>query len=168
MLLNNTKAGDVLYSSGVSGFFQLPENINATEQFFFLAAGSGITPCFSIIKTLLATTKKRVVLIYSNRQESDTIFYNQLLSLQQQYPQQLQIRFLFSVNTNVYHSRLSNWLLQQLLKEYLLTEKTKALFYLCGPFDYMRMITITLLNEGIPLSNINKENFNAPALAVAR
>lgn len=161
MLLDNTKQDDVLFTSGVSGFFQVSENIDDTEQFFFLAAGSGITPCFSLIKTLLATTKKPVVLIYSNRQKTDTIFYNQLLSLQQKHPEQFQIKFLFSINADVYNSRLSNWLLQQLLKKYLKAEKAKALFYLCGPFEYMRMITITLLNENISLQNIRKENFNS-------
>ena len=160
-LLDYTKEGDILTTSGVSGFFQLPENVNDAEQYFFLAAGSGITPCYSLIKTLLATTQKPVVLIYSNRQKADTIFYNELLLLQQKRPGQFQIKFLFSTNADVYSSRLSNWLLQQLLKEYLTVEKIKALFYLCGPFEYMQMITITLLNEGIPLPNIRKENFNS-------
>ena len=109
----------------------------------------------------LVDTKKQVVLIYSNRQEGDTIFYKQLQLLKQQYSQQFQIHFLFSIFNNIYQSRLSNWLLQHLLKKYLFAEKNKTLFYLCGPFDYMQMANITLLNEGIPLSNIRKENFNA-------
>ena len=161
LLITHAKEGGLLNSSGINGFFHLPDNMDGIDQFFFLAAGSGITPCYSIIKTLLATTKKQVVLIYSNRQEGDTIFYKQLQLLKQQYPQQFQIYFLFSIFNNIYQSRLSNWLLQYLLKKYLFAEKNKTLFYLCGPFDYMQMANITLLNEGIPLSNIRKENFNA-------
>jgi ring-1,2-phenylacetyl-CoA epoxidase subunit PaaE len=160
LLITHAKEGDILNSSGINGFFHLPGNIDSADQFFFLAAGSGITPCYSMIKTLLATTKKQAILIYSNRKESDTIFYKQLQLLQQQYPQQLQIHFLFSSYNDVYQSRLSNWLLQHLLKTYLLTEKAKTLFYLCGPFDYMQMVNITLLSEGIPSSHIRKENFN--------
>lgn len=161
LLIAYAKPGDILHSAGINGLFQLPDDAIRVEQFFFLAAGSGITPCFSIIKTLLATTNKQVVLIYSNRRESDTIFYKQLQSLLQQYPKQLKVHFLFSVYNDVYRSRLSNWLLQQLVKIYLSTEKEKALFYLCGPFDYMQMINITLLSEGVPSANIRKENFNA-------
>ncbi|MFT3682354.1 MAG: iron-sulfur cluster-binding domain-containing protein [Ferruginibacter sp.] len=161
ILLDHTAEGEILYTSGISGFFQLPEDPGNTEQFFFLAAGSGITPCFSLVKTLLTSTDKPVVLIYSNRQKADTIFYNQLLTLKQQYPQQFIIRFLFSNTPDVYNSRLSNWLLQQLLMQYLTTEKSKAVFYLCGPFEYMRTISITLLNEGVPLQNIRKENFSS-------
>jgi len=160
LLVTHAKAGDILNSSGINGFFHLPDNINLTDQFFFLAAGSGITPCFSMIKTLLKTTTKKVTLIYSNKKESDTIFYQQLKSLEQEYSQQFQIHFLFSHHSDVYQKRLSNWLLQHLLKKYLTAIKDKTLFYLCGPFDYMQMISITLLSEGIPLSNIRKENFN--------
>jgi ferredoxin-NADP reductase len=161
LLINHAKVGDALHSSGISGLFHLPDTLEGIEQFFFFAAGSGITPCYAIIKTLLATTKKRVVLIYSNRQEADTIFHQQLLLLQQQHPQQFQLRFLFSISNDVNNSRLSNWLLKQLLQTCLVTQKSKALFYVCGPFDYMQMIHITLLSEGIALSNIKKENFNS-------
>lgn len=160
LLIGHAKEGDTLISSGVSGFFVLPENDDGIQQYFFLAAGSGITPCFSLIKTLLATTSKQVVLIYSNRDKSDTIFYQQLVALQQQYADRFQIRFLFSNNFDVYNGRLSNWLLQQLLKQYLIAPLEQTLFYMCGPFEYMQMVTITLLNEGVPSSNIKKENFS--------
>lgn len=160
LLVGHAKESDTLISSGVSGFFVLPENADDIQQYFFLAAGSGITPCFSLIKTLLATTSKQVVLIYSNRDKSDTIFYQQLVVLQQQYADRFQLRFLFSNNFDVYNGRLSNWLLQQLLKQYLIAPIDQSLFYMCGPFEYMQMINITLLNEGIPPGNIKKENFS--------
>jgi ring-1,2-phenylacetyl-CoA epoxidase subunit PaaE len=47
-----------------------------------------------------------------------------------------------------------------LLSEYSVAAMPETLFYLCGPFDYMRMATIQLLNEGVPVSNIHKENFS--------
>jgi ferredoxin-NADP reductase len=159
LLVSHSKVGDVLNTSGINGLFQLPENTEA-EQFFFLAAGSGITPCFSMIKTVLHSTNKKVVLVYSNRSEEETIFHQQLLSLQKKFPERLIIRFLFS-SKGFLRNRLSNWLLQQLLKEYLHEERTKTLFYLCGPFEYMQTATITLLSEGIPSHNIKKENFSS-------
>jgi ferredoxin-NADP reductase len=161
LMLAHAKVGDVLLSSGISGFFLLPDNDNEAEQFFFLAAGSGITPCYSLIKTLLHTTNKNIVLIYSNKNEDETLFFKQLQLLQNNFSSRFTIHFLFSNKINVYESRLSNWLLQQLLDKYLAVPKEKALFYLCGPFEYMQMITITLLNEGIQQKNIRKENFNS-------
>lgn len=159
-LVYHTKEGDILFSSGISGLFRLPAKPEAVQQYFFLAAGSGITPCFSLLKTLLATTQSHVTLIYSNKTKADTIFYEQLLTLEKTYPSQLTIRFLFSDVFNVYHSRLSHWLLQQLLQEYIKTDISHTLFYMCGPFDYMLTISITLLGHGLQPQQIIKENFS--------
>ncbi|HVD97260.1 MAG TPA: iron-sulfur cluster-binding domain-containing protein [Cytophagaceae bacterium] len=154
-LLYEAKEGMILHTSGISGFFTLPEDLEETDQLFFLAAGSGITPCYSIIKTLLATTNKQVVLIYSNHHENDTIFFNELQELQYTHQSTFQLHFVQSQHGR----RLSKWLLNILLKEYLRTEKTNTLFYLCGPFEYMQMIQISLLIEGIENDKIRKEIF---------
>ena len=159
-LLNYKAAvGDILFTSGISGFFVIPE-YNNFETVFFLAAGSGITPCFSIIKSLLQSSNKKVVLIYSNRSEKDTIFYEQLRLLQQQYPQLFNIRFLFSYKQNIFESRLSHWLLSHLLEEYVPLKKESALFFTCGPVDYMIMVSISLKSNGIKASQIIKEDFS--------
>ena len=159
LLVYHAKEGDILYSSGIGGHFILPPYINNKEQVFFIAAGSGITPCYSLIKTLLFSTIKKIVLVYSNRTEADTLFYHNLKLLQEQYATRFIIRFLFSNILDVYHSRLSHWLLKQLLDQYLIVDENKALFYLCGPFDYMLTAEITLLGR-IPKKNILKENFS--------
>lgn len=158
-LVNHTQVGDVWNTSGIGGFFRLPDVPQLYDQFVFLAAGSGITPCYALIKTLLATTNIPVLLIYSNRSIEDTIFYTQLQALQEKHPQ-LAVRFLMSNNGNVYNSRLSDWLLQQLLKEYLVSTRDKVLFYMCGPYTYMQTATISLLSSGVPVANIRKESFD--------
>ncbi|MDB5257803.1 MAG: flavodoxin reductase (ferredoxin-NADPH reductase) family 1 [Chitinophagaceae bacterium] len=168
-LVYQIKTGDILYTSGISGFFQLPARPRDIEQFFFLAAGSGITPCFSLIKTILTTGTQHVVLIYSNKTEEVTIFLQALLDLQQKYTKRFTVRFLYSNRFNVYHSRLSKWLLLHLLEEYPIASKDKAYFYLCGPFDYMQTIRITLLGESIPAAHIVKEDFSSlPRLLIPK
>ena len=158
-LFNHAKPGDILISSGISGYFRLPKEYATTQQLFFLAAGSGITPIFSILKTVLYTTSLPVVLVYSNRSERDTIFYKDLLQLQQQFKERLSIQFLFSHIRHVHKSRLSKSLLNMLLEEYkVLLQQT--LFYICGPADYMLMAGISLVTAGVPEENIKKESFN--------
>jgi ring-1,2-phenylacetyl-CoA epoxidase subunit PaaE len=157
-LVYYAKEGDLLFSSGIGGFFRLPEKPADYHQYFFMAAGSGITPCFSLIKVLLAHSEAQVILIYSNKNPSDTIFKTQLQELQQRYPQRFQLKPLYSSVFNVYESRLSNWLLNHLLDQYL-KDPEKTLFYLCGPFEYMRMITITLRSRVFP-EQIIKEDFS--------
>jgi len=160
-LLTNIKAGDVLYTSGVGGFFTLPDNIDHIHAFCFLAAGSGITPCYSLIKTLLATTHKKVVLIFSNKNEEDAIFLSSIQQLEKEYGTRFSVEYLFSNRYDVQHSRLGIFLLQQLLKKYFSGIERQTMFYMCGPHDYMLTITITLLSEGIPAANLKKEIFNS-------
>jgi len=159
-MLQHLKVGDLLYSSGISGLFILPEKISSSSYFCFLAAGSGIVPCFSLIKTILATTDHKITLIYSNKNPDETIFYTALLELKELYKTKFEIRFLFSSNNDVYQKRLSKWLLEQLIEEYLEEDLTNTMFYLCGPFDYMQTIEITLRIYA-PKENLIKENFSS-------
>lgn len=159
-LVYKAKPGDVLLTSGIGGFFVLPEKTEPLT-FCFLAAGSGITPCFSLIKTLLVTTQQKVYLFYSNRNEQQAIFYEELKSLQEQHQDRFYIHFMFSNRLDVYYSRLSHWLLSRLLSEHFITiHKKDILFYVCGPFDYMLMSAISLRNNGITNAQIIKEDFN--------
>ena len=101
----------------------------------------------------------KVLLVYSNRSKSNTIFYQQLKSLQKTYPETLRIEFLYSNQTDIHHKRLGIYLLEKILQQYVTGPVREQLFYLCGPFEYMRMITIVLRNHGVPLAHIRKEIF---------
>ena len=159
-IVDHLKPGDILHTIGASGFFTLPAHADAYQQIFFIAAGSGIVPVMSLLKTILHTNPKiRVTLIYSNSSVKTTIFYHSLKELEKKYPDQLKIEWLMSSHHRLERARLGKWLLEILLKEYSITSFDKTLFYTCGPFDYMRMVTIKLLAEGVPAANIRKENF---------
>ena len=160
-LIDTMRVGDVLQTIGASGFFKLPDDTDEYDQFVFFAAGSGITPIYSLIRTLLQYhPSKSILLVYSNRSAGQTIFYTQLMDLQKQYPDRFHIEFLFSNANNTAHKRLGIYVLEKLLKNYVGKISGKQLFYLCGPFEYMRMVTIVLRNNGAPLANIRKEVFN--------
>lgn len=159
-LVDTARQGDTLTTIGASGFFTLPNDVHLYQQLFLLAAGSGITPVYSLLKTVLQLYPKiSVVLIYSNRSKEEAIFYDSIQQLKKQYPLRLEIVWLFSNASDYTQARLSNWLLSELLKNHTAAPPEKCLFYLCGPFAYMRMITITLLSAGIKAANIRKEEF---------
>lgn len=159
-LVYKANPGDILSTSGVGGFFVLPENVQG-KTFCFLAAGSGITPCFSLIKTLLLTTSQDVFLFYSNKSEKDTIFLKPLQDLMQQYPHRFHIHFMYSDRLDVYNSRMSNMVLNWLFdKHFAHRDKSSLLFYICGPFDYKLMAMISLHNNGISDKQIFKEDFS--------
>jgi ferredoxin-NADP reductase len=157
-LFDRAKVGDHLQTIGASGFFTLPNDLHSGITLFFLAAGSGITPIFSLLQEVLFQRDQKVMLIYSNRSEQEIIFYYELHALEKQFPGRLSIIFLFSRSKDLYRARLGIPLLTELIHERV-SDKTKVLAYLCGPADYMQMARITLLTEDIPLENIRTEQF---------
>lgn len=160
--IDHATVGDVVTATGTAGLFTLPDNIAAFEDVFFIIAGSGITPAFSMIKTLLHTQPNtNITLIYSNKTAADTIFYHQLIALAEKSNGKLKIDFLFSSSNNLLKSRLNNSLLTSLLHQYSNTTFDQTLCYICGPVEYMDTVSITLLTEGVPPANIRKENFSS-------
>jgi ring-1,2-phenylacetyl-CoA epoxidase subunit PaaE len=162
------KIGDVLLSSGSSGFFVLPDSFATVKQIFLFAAGSGITPIYSLIKTILHHHLSiKLVLVYSNKNEKSTIFLSALRELEKRYGEQLRIVWLFSDSKNLLQARLSRLVLEDLLQRYRHYDKNEVLYYICGPYYYMLMVQIVLKGQGVEQANIKKENFNTdqPVLA---
>ena len=160
LLFDRAMPGDELTTTGAGGLFTLPAVTEAYKDYFFIAAGSGITPVYPLIKTLLfLQTHSRLVLIYSNRSVNSTIFYEGLQELLALFPQRFRVEFLFSNAQQLERARLGKEVLANLLREIPHAPYEQVLFYTCGPFDYMRMVSITLLEQGVPLQHIKKENF---------
>ncbi|WP_344822495.1 iron-sulfur cluster-binding domain-containing protein [Rurimicrobium arvi] len=160
MLHDHAQEGDLLRTIGASGFFVIQEEAVRWKQLFFFAAGVGITPIFALLPEVLQRFPElNVVLIYSNRDEPSTLFREELKSIQQIHPDRLKIEFLYSSSKNLARARLSKWLLGNLLAEYRTVAPQEAAYYLCGPFEYMRMIRITLLSGGAPEDRIRTEDF---------
>ncbi len=159
-LIDRAKPGDTLYSTGAAGFFRLPDSLESITSIFFFAAGSGIAPVISLIKTVLHLHPGiNVFLIYSNRSIESAAFYRELKKMEEHFPHQLQIDFLFSSAPDLRRARLNRELLLEFL-EINRFDREKTLFYTCGPESYMRMIIFLLLEEGFPKENIKKEDFN--------
>jgi 3-ketosteroid 9alpha-monooxygenase subunit B len=77
-LLDHVTAGAVLDLLPPAGTFS-PRSLDVDLLLF--AAGSGITPVMSILKSALAAGRGRVVLVYANRDERSVIFHAALREL---------------------------------------------------------------------------------------
>ncbi len=158
-LVDDALPGDEILSTGAGGFFVLPENIARYNCVFFFAAGSGITPVYSLIKTALHRhPAMKVVLVYSNSSKDTGIFLRELQDIQQKSPSQFYIELLFSDTHSLVKARLHRELIFQYLWQYN-TDNNHTLFYICGPENYMRLCTYTLKETGVEADNIKKENF---------
>ncbi|HYE54672.1 MAG TPA: ferredoxin--NADP reductase [Chitinophagaceae bacterium] len=159
-LFDAAQEGDVLLTTGAAGFFVLPQQLERGVQLMFMAAGSGIVPIFSMIKTALHLHPGvPVVLIYSNRSEPDTIYYRELLQLQERFADTFRIQFLFSSSANLMLARLNKELVEVLVRQYAVVPLNNLRFYICGPFAYMRMIEMELHTMGVRGEHLRKEQF---------
>lgn len=160
ILIDNAKTGDELKTIGSGGIFILPENLHQYKQVFFFAAGSGITPIFSLIKTLLHAYKNiHVILIYSNTSEDKTVFLNEIKHLEEKFQSKFQARFLFSNHSDLSKARLHRQMIIDFLQQFSIAGFGQTLFYICGPEAYMRLCTFTLQENDVPKSNIKREDF---------
>jgi ferredoxin-NADP reductase len=159
-LVDSVQVGDILNGLSPTGFFTLPLTITERMSFLFFAAGSGITPVYAQIKTLLTLYPAiKIVLVYSNRSESDTLFFKQVQLLAKKYPGQLFIRFLFSDAKHYSDARLSASMVEAIVRKHFADSYAQLMVYLCGPFQYMLMITLVLRGMGIKDGQIKKEQF---------
>jgi len=163
LLHHKTTSGDVLLAQEPQGLFSYQPVEDLERDLFLFAAGVGITPLFSILKTALVRERKsRVTLIYSNKSKEETLFYEELNEWQQRYSDRLQIVYVFSNSKNLMNARLNRFYIERLLKEHLNFDRKDALFYTCGPIIYMDLCRITLLGAGFDLKQIKRETFVLP------
>ena len=88
--INDTlKEGDVIEVMAPAGNFKT--DLSSTKHIVAFAAGSGITPVFSILKTALQNSNNKFTLFYGNRTTASTIFKSQLDDLSAKYSDRLTV-----------------------------------------------------------------------------
>lgn len=161
-LHHQTRVGDIINVLEPQGLFYYEPQADQERTLFLFAAGVGITPLYAILKTALtAEEKTKVVLVYSNRNVENTVFYDELLDWQKRYSDRFEIVWIFSSSKNLLHARLNRDYLIRIVKEHIPTSGD-TLFFTCGPVFYMDLVRFTLLGMGVPDTHIKKETFHFP------
>ena len=143
-MFSQIKEGDTIDS---------PPKSLSPQTYVLFAAGIGITPLFSILKTVLETgLSKNVALIFSIRNREDFVYQKYLESWEKRFKGKFTINPILSSE----EGRLNSDKLSQILKSFSLPE---SLFYLCGPKDYMDMVSKGLLSAGVKSEYIHTEDF---------
>lgn len=121
-----------------------------TGDFLLCAAGSGITPVISILKSALAQGEGRITLLYANRDEQSVIFGTQLAALTAEHPDRLVVlHWLESVQGLPTVPQL-----RELIRPYAEREA-----FLCGPAPFMEAVTAGLNELQVPRSRVHLEKF---------
>jgi ferredoxin-NADP reductase/sterol desaturase/sphingolipid hydroxylase (fatty acid hydroxylase superfamily) len=159
-LAENLKVGDSLEVTAPSGqFFLNPEPANQ-KHYVMIAGGSGITPIYSMIGTVLKfEPKSKITLLYANRNANSIIFKEKFEKWTKDFPDQLEVKHFLSEEENPknaikgYITKVS---LEELINQH---SKTKLDYYLCGPEMMTNKLIEDLMYLGIPTENIHRELF---------
>ena len=155
------KAGDVLEVGTPEGKFTFEPQAERQKNYAAFAAGSGITPIMSILKSVLKNEpKSSFVLVYGNKTPEETIFHQELHDLQLQYVGRLFVHYVFS------QAKVEPALFGRIEKStvnFVLNNKHKELdfdkFYLCGPEEMINIVSSVLKEHNVKESNIKFELF---------
>ncbi|SCY34659.1 ring-1,2-phenylacetyl-CoA epoxidase subunit PaaE [Nonlabens sp. Hel1_33_55] len=143
------RAGDMLEVAAPDGLF-----IHEKEEkgnFLMVAAGSGITPIMSILKTaLISHSENKVALIYGNQSESQAIYLEQLNDLKDEYGDRLVLKYCYSreERQDALFGRITKGNLNYFLKQDC-DEFAFAKAYLCGPEEMIQMAQLNLIEKGL-------------------
>ena len=158
------KAGDILEVMPPTGTFFTGLNPAKKSDYVFFAAGSGITPVISIIKTILATENKSVVtLMYGNKNLASVIFKDQLEALKDKYLERFSLYNIFSrekTESDFNYGRIDVSKLHKLSK-FVNFNKVDH-FFICGPEKMIFTVKDFLKGWGIDTEKIHFELFTTP------
>ncbi|MBU3010989.1 ferredoxin--NADP reductase [Polaribacter vadi] len=153
------KAGDEIEISAPEGRFELKPEAN--KNYIAFAAGSGITPILSMIKTVLENEPtSKFTLVYGNKTAADTIFYDELNSLQTSYSDRFKLHYIFSREDvkNQLRGRIDKSVTNYFVKNMYKENPFDAAF-LCGPEEMINEVTNTLKGNYFTKENIHFELF---------
>lgn len=155
--------GDVFTALPPSGRFTLEKSSGESRDIVLIGAGSGITPLFSILKHVLSSEPDdKVTLLYANRNESSTLFMEQIAIWEKLFQERLRVIHIHSQPSdhwNGIRGRINNTRLEQMISKSLSYAPENARFFICGPFELMRSVEITLHYMGFGKDQIRRENF---------
>jgi ferredoxin-NADP reductase len=157
--MNDTlQAGDVVEVTPPAGVFRLGPDERDLVAF---GAGSGITPVISLVKTALATTARRVRLLYANRDRDSVIFAAELDALAERHGDRLDIVHRFDVEHGFVDAAAIEAFLDGGTGRTGRTGRTgdAVEHFLCGPGPFMDIVETTLIGLGVDPDRIHVERF---------
>jgi len=153
------KAGDTIEISAPEGRFELKPEAN--KNYLAFAAGSGITPILSMVKSVFENeSSANFTLVYGNKSVADTIFYDELNALKETYPNQFKLHYIFSREEvkNQLRGRIDKSVTNYFVKN-MYKETTFDAAYLCGPEEMINAVSNTLKENYFTEENVFFELF---------
>lgn len=159
------KAGDVIEVMTPEGRFHTELDPANARHYVAFAAGSGITPILSLIKTTLRTEPdSRFTLIYGNQRQGSVIFSETLEDLKDRYMTRFTMYHVFSreeQDVDLFNGRLDRARVASFLDTLIPADTIDAAF-ICGPGGMIDEVEAGLLASGVVAERIHLERFGVP------
>lgn len=163
--------GEVLEVMPPQGHFSLPFAPGRRRHYLAFAAGSGITPIMSMLRTGLATEpESHFTLIYGNRSTRSMIFREGLEDLKNRYMSRFTMVPVMSreqPDIELFHGHIDAEKCGLLFRHWVDASSVDEVL-LCGPETMIHDVSDALQGHGIPRESIHFELFTAPGEAQRR
>ena len=157
-------AGDVIDVMPPSGNFYTELDPAKKKNYVAFAAGSGITPVISIIKTTLITEPESTfTLIFGNKNHTSIIFKEQLEAIKDKYLERFVLYHILSrerMEADINYGRINAEKCGQLTR--LIDISKVDEFFICGPEEMIFCVRDFLEQKGIDKRKIHFELFTTP------
>jgi ring-1,2-phenylacetyl-CoA epoxidase subunit PaaE len=170
------KEGDVIEVMPPLGNFQAEVNKENHQHYILFGGGSGITPLFSILKSVLHNSPiAKVSLFYANYNSASVIFKNELQELKKTFSERFTLIHVFdkpaksggflgfgkkaSEELDFVEGMMTSKMCLDLLKEHTDLNFKDSLFYMCGPVGLMDSVGNALATLQIPADKVYREYF---------
>jgi len=164
-LRDQLQPGDYLEALPPQGRFTMYPQPEAHLHYLLIGAGSGITPLYGILRTVLAEEpRSQVSLWYGNRTRESIIFREELQALSEQYRDRLEVVHFLSrpeQDWPGYVGRMDQDRIYDLVSEVFMTSEGHKQYYLCGPEGLMQAAEAALEKHAVNFGNVHQERYHA-------
>ena len=164
------QAGDRIEVMPPAGSFTTPIDADHDKNYLCIAAGSGITPVLSIIKSVLTVEQaSHMTLLYGNQRVQSIMFRDELDRLKNRYMARFQLIHVLSREhreVDILNGRITNRKGAELCRNLLDLDAIDE-FFLCGPESMVSEVSRGLRGAGVDEACIHYELFGASAVDAA-
>ena len=150
-----------------AGTFVASNQSGKKRTVVLIGGGSGITPLFSMAKTIIAQeAESKVYLLYTNSNENSIILKNDIELLSKSANGRFTCIHTLTKPSSAWFGltgRINKDNLHTYLEQFPVIYPKESEYYLCGPNQLMDAVTSGLVELGVPMLNIKKEKFTATA-----
>ncbi len=163
------QVGDKLQVMPPEGRFTTTINASQQHHYLLVAAGSGITPCLSIAKSVLRDEPlSQITLVFGNRTIASMMFKSDIAALKDAFTERFNLINMLSAerqDTDRFNGRITGDVVRDFANSGLLHIDVYDAAYLCGPIDMVNDVAAALKALKMAEADIHLELFTTGAIA---